>query len=317
MGFNKQNYIKIREIYETKAKNAQANADALCLSLYSKLPSLREIDNELHKTGVKVMGEAMKGKQGLEDRIAALEKENKALLAKREKILTDAGYPEDYTDVKYECNKCRDSGFVNGIMCDCFKKALVKAGFESSGLGALLKDQSFETFDINRYPENKSEMQFVFQKCLSYADSFDGKGQNLLLIGGTGLGKTHLSTSIGKAVIEKGYDVVYESIQKILDDFEAEKFRNAENLTNKYMNCDLLIVDDLGTEMSTQFTLSAIFNLINTRLISGKSTVINTNLTDSELRKRYTDRISSRLFGSYSPLLFKGRDVRLQKLLEK
>lgn len=314
MSYNRENFARIKKEYETKHLVAEEESERRKNLLYAALPELKKIDLMLGQTGVKIFSEAIKGKDNLDERISSLEKENKELLEKRAELLRKNGYPEDFTDVKYECPKCKDSGFVGIKMCDCFKKELVKAGFESSGLGALLKDQSFENFNTKYYGQYEKDMQLTFKKCLSYAESFGEHKENLLFMGGTGLGKTHLSTAVGKTVIEKGFDVVYDTVQNILCDFEDEQFRNAEDKTNKYFECDLLIIDDLGTEMQTQFTVSSLFRLINSRLNSGKCTIINTNLSQSELRKNYTDRLSSRLFGCFSPLLFKGNDIRLLKL---
>ena len=156
----------------------------------------------------------------------------------------------------------------------------------------------------------------------TFAERFKrGCSENYLLLGGTGLGKTHLSTSLAKTVIERGYDVVYTTVINMLDDFERKRFssQNAdtEHLTDRYFECDLLIIDDLGCELSTQFTVSSLYNLINTRLNEGSSTVLNTNLSPDELQKRYDNRITSRILGNFSPLLFRGEDIRLQKLMGK
>ncbi len=317
MAYNRDNFIQLKNEYENKRRNAIATAEAKLFELHTKFDELRKIDEKLQMTGINILSEAMKGKEGLDDRIEALKKENEELLAKRAAFLKENGYEEDYTDVKYECTDCSDTGYIGIKMCHCFKNALIKKSFETSGLGSLLKDQSFSTFDLSYYLDARSNydtMKANLEKCKNYAENFAQSKGNLLFVGATGLGKTHLSTSIARRVIEQGYEVVYDTAQNILNDFEKEQFKNQSGLTEKYFDCDLLIIDDLGTEMQTAFTVSSIYNIINTRLNSGKSTIINTNLSQDELRKRYSDRITSRLFGCFDPLLFTGTDIRMKKL---
>ena len=137
-----------------------------------------------------------------------------------------------------------------------------------------------------------------------------------MLVGGTGLGKTHLSTSVAKTVIERGYDVLYVCAIDMFADFEQKQFGNGEDNTRRYFDCDLLIIDDLGTELTNQFTVSCLYNVINSRINSAKSTFINTNLSKKEIETKYAERITSRLFGEYYPLVFTGVDVRKQKMMK-
>lgn len=317
MAYNRDNFVKIKNEYETKRKNAIADADAREMLIHAQYPDIAELDTKLRMTGAKLMKAALGGKDGLEERLEAVKIENLKLQNDRIALLKKHSLPLDVTDVKYECEKCFDTGYIGINMCSCFKSALAKAAFETSGLGALLKDQSFETFDMSFYLDDKAayeKMQANLQRCKDYAETFDNSGKNLLFLGGTGLGKTHLSTSIARKVIEKGYDVVYDSSPNVFNDFNKEQFKDESGLTDKYFECDLLILDDLGTEMHTAFTVSCFYNLVNTRLNAGKSTIINTNLSIDELNKTYTDRITSRLLGYFMPLIFSGKDVRMQKL---
>ena len=317
MAYNRENFVKIKKEYENKKKNAIADAEARTAVIHAQHPEIFEIDKELRATGVSIMQEAMKGKEGLKERLAALEKRNAELQEERKKLLRSLGLEPDCTDVRYECKECSDTGYVGIQMCKCFKAALAKSAFETSGLGSLLKDQSFDTFDLSYYlddRQNYERMKKTLEKCKQYADNFNGTMSNLVFLGATGLGKTHLSTSIARKIIEKGFDIVYDSAPNVFNEFNKEQFKNENGLTQKYFDCDLLILDDLGTEMHTAFTVSALYNVINTRLNCGKSTIINTNLTLDELRKLYTDRITSRIFGYFEPLMFSGKDIRLQKL---
>ncbi len=317
MAYNRDNFLKLKNEYENKRKNAIAEAENKKAELHLRFEEIKQIDEKLQMTGINILSEAMKGKTGLDERIAALKLENERLLSQRAAILKKNNIPEDYSDVKYECKDCSDSGYIGIKMCHCFKNALIKKNFESAGLGALLKDQSFDTFDLSFYLDSKANydtMKVNLEKCKGYAERFAQNGGNLLFVGATGLGKTHLSSSIAKSVIEQGFEVVYDTAQNVLADFEKEQFKYQSGLVEKYFDCDLLIIDDLGTEMQTAFTVSSIYNIINTRLNSGKSTIINTNFSHEELRKRYSDRITSRLLGCFEPLIFKGTDIRMKKL---
>lgn len=324
MSYNRENYIRVKREFESKYMKAREDAQKRRDDLHASFPELRRIDDALAETGMRVFRETMAGKDGLDKRIAVIRRETEELQAIRGEWLVYHGYPADYTDVKYECDQCHDTGSVGITMCVCMKRALTMAGYESSGLGNLIKTQSFETFDVNFYKDDKKALDnitHILTVCRRYADDFTaGKRSNLLFRGNTGLGKTHLSTSIAKAVIERGFDVVYDTAQNVFSDFENERFnRNysdsgTEKRTSRYFDCDLLIIDDLGAEMSNQFTVSCLYNIINTRINFDRSIIINTNLAADELRRRYSDRIISRLFGEFLPLEFIGTDIRAKKL---
>jgi len=164
-------------------------------------------------------------------------------------------------------------------------------------------------------------MKFILKTVRQYAKDFTtDKARNMLFLGPTGLGKTHLSTSLAKVIIDRGYDVVYESAQNIFSDFEYDRFKSGYSedrsggRASKYLECDLLIIDDLGTELSNQFTISCLYNIINTRINREQSTIISSNMTQNDLRERYADRITSRLLGEFKVLFFMGEDIRAQKL---
>ncbi len=328
MGYNKENFKRIREEYATKAFRAEADADARRQEIYESVPEVRELDARLSAFGLRIMEAALKeGNTG--EGILHLREENARIRAARGALLTRNGYPVDYCDPHYECTDCRDSGYIGIRMCACMRRRLIAAGMESSGLSELMRKQSFENFSLDYYrasPEEYRIMQENFQNIRHYACHFsieEGKPMptSLLFVGGTGLGKTHLSTSVAREVISRGYDVYYNSAVGMISDFEFRRFGNGMvagggDDISRYIDCDLLIIDDLGTEVVNQFTLSCLYYVINTRLNLQKPMIISTNLKSSELRKTYSDRISSRLTGEFQVVPFYGTDVRKQKLRE-
>lgn len=326
MGYNQDNFRRIRAEYETKALRAEEAADARREELYGIIPTLRELDRSLSDFGLRLMKLAMEGGD-TQAGVAKLREENERIRARRAALLEKHGYPADYCSPRYECDKCRDSGYVGIKMCSCMRRRLVEAGMISSGLGSLLQTQSFENFSLDYYRSDSeafARMQKGLADVRTYAETFGSpewqkRPHNLLFLGGTGLGKTHLSTAVAKVVLESGYDVFYNSAVGMVADFEIRRFGNsaaegdADN-TARYTSCDLLILDDLGTEMVNQFTLSVLYTVINTRMNAGKATVISTNLSAAELRKTYNDRITSRLFGEFTPIPFVGIDIRRQRI---
>ena len=315
-------YTRIREEYATKYLVAREAADLRRAEVHLAIPEVAEIDKALSHTGLSLMKSSMDG-ENVEALIASVRASNEELRRVRAELLVDHGYPADYTEVKYECTLCGDSGFVDTKMCTCMKKKLIEAGFDASGMGNLLREQSFENFDLTYYqndPAAARRMEQILALMKKYAENFEaGKSGNLVLFGGTGLGKTHLSSAVARGVIERGCDVFYVSAVSMLSDFERERFGNSAGGetgydTSRYFDCELLIIDDLGTEVHNQFTTSVLYNIINTRINKKLSTVINTNLTQDEFRKHYWDRITSRVLGEYTVLPFLGTDVRAQKL---
>ena len=313
--YTRETYNKVKEEIQRRRDEARNTVDAREALLREKSPEIREIDAELEKTGLLIFKTAVSGKD-----ITPIRERNGLLMERRGAVLKKLGFPEDYTAPQYTCKICSDSGYtLDGAMCSCMKELLRLESIKASGIGRLIEKQSFENFDISWYcqGDERDRMEYNFKRTKSFAENFaPGNGKNLLLIGKTGTGKTHLSTAIAKTVIEKGFSVLYDSTQNILSAFEADKFRSprdeSEFKSDKYLETDLLILDDLGAEFTTQFAVSCLYNLLNTRYNRGLSTVISTNLSDEELQAKYEDRIFSRLVGQDTEiLLFVGRDKRV------
>lgn len=307
----------------------------------SKIPEFAGIMRQLNGTGAKILAAlSIDSKKAAdaspsenngsatapdapESMLNMVQNEYETLAARKRSLLSENGYPADYCDIKFVCEKCSDTGYVGIDICDCLKKELVMASLESSGLYSLVETQSFNTFSLDYYEkDDKIIMKQNARRLWDFAKNFEpGKSDSFLFIGATGLGKTHLSSSVARILIERGAYVVYESAISLFGDYEARRFGGSSYTSDddtddvdRYIDCDLLIIDDLGCELTNNFTLSCLYNIVNSRILKHKSTIINTNLTQNELRKRYTDRIISRIFGEYIPLTFRGMDIREQKI---
>ena len=318
MSYSKEIVEAVFSEFDKKRKNNEHFRKLRLLEAYRLAPELKSLDYELSSTGLQILGASLQGKDGLEERIATIKAKNKELQEKRASILAGVNLSEDYTDMKYECDKCKDQGYINEKMCSCLRNALITKQLEASGVGQLISGQSFENFSLEMYPSDVREnMSCLFDDLKRYADEFTKDSANLLFVGGTGLGKTHLSTAVAKTVIEKEYYVIYETATNIFSDFESDRFRDRYSdekpVATKYMECDLLIIDDLGTEVVTNFTVSCLYNLINTRLNKKLPIILSTNLNSQEIRKLYNDRITSRLFGDFEIKVFSGTDIRKMK----
>ncbi len=295
---------------------------------YAKEPRLEEIDRELSQTMAKIIASGLRRGADPRSAIEALKEENLALQRERGELLTALGYPADALEPRPACADCGDTGWRGSAMCACLRRYYVRE--QNAELSRLLDlgTQSFETFSFDYYsrvpdPEQGmspcQRMEKNFDACRDYAYEFSPKSGSLLLSGDPGLGKTHLSASIARVVSEAGHSVVYDTAAHIFARFEAQKFRRddegdeAEDDVSRYLRCDLLIVDDLGTEMTTSFVQSALYQIVNTRLMNRRKTIISTNLNPDELGQRYGAAILSRLMGEYRILPFFGEDVRTLK----
>ena len=327
MSINPKNFAVVREEFALKPDAAKNAAEARRREAEKKIPGLKKIDDRIALLGMKVFQAACENKgAALEERLNEIKAENLSLRKEKARLLRENGFPEDYTKIKYECERCSDTGFADGKMCACMKKRLAAEGFKSSGLGRLVQTQNFETFRLESYSSlpdprkgcsDRDVMTKIFNDCREYAEGFCPESDSLLFVGQTGLGKTHLSSSIAKVVIEKGFDVVYESAPNAVSMTERDRFADEEERgqnSDRLFECDLLILDDLGTELMSKNTPSIIYNIINTRLVNKKPTIISTNLSARELEKNYDRRIISRLFGEYRVMLFEGKDLRRMKI---
>ena len=313
---------------QRRADNAAEQQRRLSL-VYARDPEIEQIDLRLRRQMAELVRLTVSRAPDLAEKLEVLKRDNLELQADRAERLTALSLPIDYLDEIVSCPICRDTGMDGAQPCRCLKKLYNQA--LTKELSALLRhgDESFERFDLSLYDEQPLEgstvsprfaMERIFAQCRKFADSFPDVSSNLLFQGGTGLGKTYLSACIARVVADKGYSVCYDSAASALEAFEVQKFaRDPETAeaaaarVRRMLDCDLLILDDLGTEMITSVTVSALYTLINSRLNAGKKTIISTNCTDEELLRKYMPQICSRIKGEFLRLPFVGRDIRLLK----
>ena len=292
---------------------------------FTRQPRLAEIERELRGTMGRIVTSALqKGTDPL-PAIRVLRDENLELQRERAELLTAMGEPIDYLDDKPACPLCGDTGYRKGQVCDCLKKYYAREQLHELSRLLPLGEATFDSFRFDYYDDAvwpdygtspRANMERNFDVCRDYAQQFSKGSGNLLLSGGTGLGKTFLSACIARVVSDGGYSVVYDTAGRIFSRFEEAKFRgDAEGDADakRCQRCDLLIVDDLGTEMTTSFVQSALYQLVNGRLMEGKATIISTNLAPEELGTRYGGAVLSRLEGEYEILPFFGEDIRRLK----
>lgn len=303
-----------------KEQNEQSSR-ARIAAIYEKEPRLGEIERELRRTAAHVLAATFR-RQG--DPVAAmqqLKKENLALQQERDWILQAEGLEPDDLTVQPICPTCGGTGYVGAVMCECLKELCRQE--QKKELTNLFGAESFEKFRLDLYPEQydnqlkrspREVMNRTYHDTLSYAQNFTCTLPSLLFVGATGLGKTYLSACIARTVADRGFSVSYAPVGQLMAAFENEKFRPQPDTscTEEYFSCDLLIIDDLGTEMTTQFTISALYQILNTRLMGAKPTIVSTNLPLGDLSARYSEQIASRLLGAYRLYKFYGDDIRFK-----
>lgn len=310
-----------KRLAEDKEERERENREHLEIA-YEKVPRIREIDRLLRVSMAKAAQAAFAG-ENAEAIMEQARQENKALQNERQ-WLVDTTFEEGFLDERPICELCGGTGYVGSTMCECLTE-LCRQEQKKELTFLNVGRESFDQFRLEYYPNYvdpklgfsaRAIMEKTFQTCKRYAYEFSPRAENLLFSGNTGLGKTFLSACIARKVADSGFSVVYESAGHLFSVLEKARFEaNEENrhAAEKYTICDLLIVDDLGTELPGQFVTAALYSLVNDRLLSGKPTIISTNLNMDDLPRRYSPQIASRLRGSYRRVAFVGDDIRLLK----
>lgn len=324
---NKSFIKEILRDYEKRRDRALFEQKLRQEEVYSKVPRVKEIEEEISRTGFLISKAILQNPDTYEEKVEEIKSMMNELKKEKAILMTENNIPMEYTDINYTCNTCKDTGFLErGAKCNCFKQILIDRAYRMSNLQNLLDKENFRTFNINIFSEEPFEDEKltprenileILQICEGFCFNFDEQNEeNLLLYGTTGLGKTFMCNCIAKNLLDRGKIVIYQTAFNILDVISKHKFRgnNVDNINDSEYNLlfdsDLLIIDDLGTELANSFTNTEIFNIVNSRLIKGKKTIISTNLVPMEIANIYTDRIFSRLFSQFTPLKFFGPDLR-------
>ena len=303
---------------DRESENRQHLDDA-----YARVPRLREIDRQLRLTMAMAAQAVFSSGGDVNEGLEEAKRKNQELQRERE-VLIRMYFEEGYLDDSPVCTHCGGSGYVGATMCECLAE-LCRQEQKKELTFLNVGRENFDQFRLDYYPDRidrnlgvnvRDLMEKTYQTCRKYAYSFTERSGNLLFSGDTGLGKTFLSACIARTVADRGFSVVYESAGHLFSNLERAKFSGDEQAridAKKYLDCDLLIVDDLGTEMPGQFTTAALYSLVNDRLLAGKAMIVSTNLTVDDLSRRYSAQIASRLRGSFVRVAFLGDDIRVKK----
>lgn len=327
MGLTREQFDIILNSYNNRRLQNKIEADRRIREVYEELPIIREYDCEISSLSVNAAKKALNGDLSAKDSL----REDIAIISERKKAaLLSAGYSADYLEDIFCCENCKDTGFIKGSPCSCLKNEIVKLLYSRSELEEILHRENFDTFEFDLYSDDfidektgisaADNIEIVVDHCHKFINNFDKTFDNLLFYGRAGTGKTFLINCIAKELIEKSYSVIYLSAVQLFDLLADYSFRRSNNNSvyrqismSELLNCDLLIIDDLGTEMSNSFTDSSLFDCLNERLIHQKSTIISTNLSLKDLKEKYEERIFSRTTGNYTPLRIFGDDIRIKK----
>lgn len=323
MGLTIEKYNEIMRDYERKRIDAHNDLIERTDSLYAKYPKLKDISNEISAFSLKSAKALILEDKGSMDTI----RENiNRLIALKESMLLEAGYAKDYLSIKYECTDCKDTGFIDGEKCHCLKLKIIDTLYNQSNIKEQLKKENFGSFKLDYYSDKfidantqisaKQNILEVYDVVKDYISNFDSSFKNLFIYGETGVGKTFLTNCIAKELIDSSHSVIYMSSIKLFDLLAKNTFNKSDDgnthlQTKDLLECDLLIIDDLGTEMINSFTTSSFFNLINERFLNSKSVIISSNLSIGQIRDMYSERVFSRIASNYSLLKIFGNDLRL------
>jgi DNA replication protein DnaC len=325
MPLKNDQYNRILREYDSRRLKNKHALDERRTRAYELIPQLKELEDAM------ISLSAQSGRLALwgdDSRLKALKLELKELKTRQTALLADHQLPSDYLDMQYQCSKCKDTGYIGGKKCNCLKQAVADLMYSASNIKTILASENFSKFSFRYYSDDfidettglspLSNMQKVVAYCKSFIKHFDSVQDNLLLLGNTGVGKTFLANCIAKELLDKGYTVIYLTAFRLFDILEKCKFgkdeENSYQASNQFdyiLDCDLLIIDDLGTEFYNSFTNSQLYLIINERLLRKRSTVISTNLSLQDININYSERVYSRIISKYRVQRIIGEDIRL------
>lgn len=299
--------------------------------IYNRNPRLNAIDKEINAVGIAAAKAIIKNPGDKENISFKLKERLYELNTEKNMIYSELGIDEEYFDNAYKCKKCKDTGFINGKECSCFRQYLIKKAYGKALLNGVSEYETFDKFNLDYYARDIKDknglthydnMRIVYISCFRFAENFGKEYSNLLLMGKTGLGKTFLCNSIARAVLDKGFTVIYLSAGRLFKTLQEEQFSNNDEnelatFFDDVLTVDLLIIDDMGTEFPTILTGSQLFNILNERIVNKRPTVISTNMMPEGIKELYSDRVLSRLTDCFEFLRLIGEDIRMKKKLNK
>lgn len=323
MPLKNSQYDALMRQYNDRQLHNKHDLDLRVEKAYKEIPRLAQIDREIAAVSMKkarlLLGETSGEDFNLEEQISALSRERADLLASH-------GFPPDYLQMRYTCPLCRDTGYVDNRRCICFQKAAIDLLYTQSNIRAILQTENFDHFSFAYYSDEirnpvtgltaLQTARAAVKKSREFIRNFDTAFENLFFYGDTGVGKTFLSHCIARELIDTAHCVIYFSAFDLFDMFARSTFSDspeAEDMNRYIFDCDLLIIDDLGTELTNSFVASQLFLCINQRIMHKKSTIISTNLTLENFKETYSERIFSRISSSYTMIKLIGNDIRIQK----
>ena len=316
MSLTNTQYDIILRGYENKQLNTRHELERRTKYVYEHIPAYRELEDTIATLSV---SQGKKYLEGNESAIEELKAELARLSMQKAQLLEDADLPADYLKPSYTCPDCRDTGYIDGQKCHCFKQTMITLLYEQSNIREMLQNENFDALSYEYYEgEHLSHFRNAVTTCQNFVKNFNSDYHNLFFYGTVGTGKSFLSNCVAKELIESGHSVIYFSSSGLFDLLSKYSFdfKNREDQIeqhNDLYQCDLLIIDDLGTELTNQFVTSQLFSLLNGRHMGKKATVISTNLSLEELRNRYSDRIFSRITSHYEICKLTGPDIRMYK----
>ena len=316
MALTNTEYDRIMREYEIRREESRHNAQEALRTVREKIPQYRETERRITDIAMDCADKVFEGDTEAVNRMRS---EIDAITAMQKKLLEDNGFAPDFLEEKHVCPDCKDTGYIDGNKCHCFRQAILRYLYRQSNMEEVLQRENFDTLRYDLYTDAECEkMKTVISQCRQFAEEFGNNYSNILLYGNVGVGKTFLTNCMAKEILDKGYSVIYFTSMRLFDTLSRELLsRNDEissrDILNDVFTCDLLIIDDLGTEIVNSFVASRLFDILNERDLRKRSTIISTNLSFEELGKRYTERNFSRIFGNYLILHPDVEDIRIRR----